>query len=128
MLQDVKSTGQPNDDRHVLDDLNAQYVGAVEAGDADWFERNLAPDFMNSNPDGSIASRAEFIAQIAAGSGLLNIRAHDVIVRIHGECAIIHARTTFDRAAGRSGAARYTDIWAKRNGRWLCIGAHVTRC
>jgi hypothetical protein len=25
------------------------------------------------------------------------------------------------------GEGRYTDIWARRGGRWLCIAAHFTR-
>ena len=44
-----------------------------------------------------------------------------------GEFAIIHARTTYVHAEGRAGAGRYTDIWARRRGRWLCVAAHVTR-
>ena len=26
-----------------------------------------------------------------------------------------------------SGGGRYTDIWAKRGGRWLCVAAQVAR-
>jgi len=29
---------------------------------------------------------------------------------------------------GRAGAGRYTDVWARRQGRWLAVSAHVTRC
>jgi len=41
--------------------------------------------------------------------------------------AIIHAQTTYVPQAGELRHARYTDIWAKRDGRWLAIAAHVTR-
>ena len=44
-----------------------------------------------------------------------------------GDFAIIHARTTFTLADGRQGGGRYTDVWARRGGRWLCVSAHVTR-
>jgi len=54
--------------------------------------------------------------------------AHDVKVRIMGDVAIIHARTTCTMPDGRPGAGRYTDVWARRNGRWLAASAHVTRC
>jgi len=43
-----------------------------------------------------------------------------------GNFAIIHARTTYQTPAGKS-AGRYTDIWSRREGRWVCIAAHVTR-
>ena len=51
-----------------------------------------------------------------------------VNVRLIGDCAIIHARTTYRMSDGRPGSGRYTDIWARRNGRWLAVAAHVTRC
>ena len=41
--------------------------------------------------------------------------------------AIVHARTTFTMPDGRPGASRYTDVWARRDGRWLAVSAHVTR-
>ena len=41
--------------------------------------------------------------------------------------AVIHARMTFTQADGRSGPGRYTDIWARRNGEWRAVAAHVTR-
>jgi len=31
------------------------------------------------------------------------------------------------RSVQDSDVGRYTDIWARRNGRWLCVAAHVTR-
>ena len=49
-----------------------------------------------------------------------------MIVRVLGEVALVHARTTFLRD-GRPGRGRYTDVWARRRGRWLAVAAHVTR-
>ena len=48
-------------------------------------------------------------------------------MRLLGEVAIIHARTTYRLADGKAASGRYTDIWARRDGRWLCVAAHVTR-
>jgi ketosteroid isomerase-like protein len=59
---------------------------------------------------------------------IANLEARDVIVRIMGDVAIIHARTTYTLPDGRAGAGRYTDVWARRQGRWLAVSAHVTRC
>jgi hypothetical protein len=50
-----------------------------------------------------------------------------VNVRLIGDFAIIHARTTFTTADGRAASGRYTDVWVKKNGRWLAVSAHVTR-
>ena len=44
-----------------------------------------------------------------------------------GDVAIIHARTAYTLPDGRTAGGRYTDVWARRNGRWLAVSAHVTR-
>ena len=60
-------------------------------------------------------------------NGLLRLDIHNAD-RIVGDVAIIHARTTYTRPDGTEGAGRYTDVWARRGGRWLAVSAHVTRC
>ena len=52
---------------------------------------------------------------------------HDVQVRLFGDVAIIHARTTYTLPDSQPGAGRYTDCWARIDGRWLAVSAHVTR-
>ena len=51
----------------------------------------------------------------------------EVRVRILGDVAIIHARTSYTTADGEQRNGRYTDVWARRDGRWLAVSAHVTR-
>ena len=41
--------------------------------------------------------------------------------------SVIHAQTRYTTAEGRKAVGRYTDIWARRQGRWLAVAAHVTR-
>jgi ketosteroid isomerase-like protein len=114
-------------DLDILTDLNRNYVRSVEQGDVQWFEQHLADDFMNSNPDGSLVDRSAFLRQVARGSTVSNIKENDVRVRILGDYAIIHARTTYRKSDGTDGSGRYTDDWHKRNGVWLCVSAHVGR-
>jgi len=71
--------------------------------------------------------RAGFLTQIAKPSVAKNIQCEDVRIRMLGEVAIIHARTTYIKPDGQPGAGRYTDVWARRNGRWVCVAANVTR-
>lgn len=114
-------------DLDTLRRLNQNFVRSVEESDVGYFEEALAEDFLNSNPDGSLLDRVGFLVQIAQPPKISNLEAHDVRVRIMGDIAIIHARTTHDKPDGRSGVGRYTDVWARREGRWLCVSAHVTR-
>ena len=110
-----------------LEKLNSEYVRSVQQSDVAWFERNLSQDFLNTNPDGSLVDRKGFLAQIARPVTISGLRESDVKIRVFGDFAIIHARTTYKKPDGQSGAGRYTDIWAKQQGRWLCVAAHVTR-
>jgi ketosteroid isomerase-like protein len=107
--------------------LNADYIDSVQRGDVRRFDEILADDFVCSNPDGSRVDRAGFLEQTARPITISSLAAHDVDVRLLGEVAIIHARTTYTLADGRSGTGRYTDVWARRNGAWLAVAAHVTR-
>ena len=114
-------------DQQALEELNRHYIRSVQESDVAWFERNLSPDFLNSNPDGTLVDRAGFLRQIAPPCPVRNLGTEDVRIRIFGDVAIIHARTTYLKADGQPGAGRYTDIWARQAERWLCVAAHVNR-
>ena len=114
-------------DLELLAELNAHYVRSVAQSDVEWFAANLSADFLNANPDGSLVDKVGFLRQIAAPSRVPDLTCDDVRIRMFGDMAIIHARTGFTNAAGRHGEGRYTDIWSRRSGRWLCVAAHVNR-
>ena len=108
--------------------LNRDYIRSVQTSDVRRFDEILADDFLCSNPDGSLIDRKAFLEQTVRPVPISNLEAHDVKVRIMGDVAIIHARTTYTRPDGGGGSGRYTDVWARRQGSWLAVSAHVTRC
>lgn len=114
-------------DREMLHALNENYVRSVAESDVRWFDENLSQDFLNTNPDCSIIDRAGFLARIANPVGVKGLHPEDVNIRLFGDFAIIHARTVYTKPDGSGGAGRYTDIWARQGGRWLCVAAHVAR-
>jgi hypothetical protein len=116
-----------NAHRAALVDLNRNYIRAVDEADVAWFDANLAKDFLNTDPDGSIVDRDAFLAQIGRGSTVKNIREHDVLIQLFGPHAIIHARTSYVKSDGSAGAGRFTDSWHWISGRWQCVSAHVSR-
>jgi ketosteroid isomerase-like protein len=115
-------------DREMLTSLNRDYIRSVQNGDVRRFDEILAPDFRCSNPDGSLVDRVGFLAQTARPVTISNLAAYDVEIRLFGDVAIIHARTSYTMGDGRPGMGRYTDVWARQNGQWLAVSAHVTRC
>ena len=114
-------------DLDILTKLNDDYIQSVQHSDVKRFGQILAEDFLCSNPDGTLIDRKAFLQQTATPVTIRNLRAHDVNVRLMGDFAIIHARTTYTTADGAESGGRYTDVWARRNGQWLAVSAHVTR-
>jgi ketosteroid isomerase-like protein len=121
------STTTMTTDQTTLEELNRHYIRSVSEADVRWFDANLSDDFVNSNPDCSLLDRAGFLAQIGRGSTVKNLGIEDVLIRVLGDLALIHARTTYSKADEQPGAGRYTDVWQRRGGRWVCVAANVTR-
>ena len=114
-------------DFDLLSALNRDYIQPVQNGDVRRFDEILAEDFLCSNPDGSLVDKKQFLAQTARPVTISGLMAEDVKVRIIGDVAIIHARTSYTTADGEQLNGRYTDVWARRDGKWLAVSAHVTR-
>ena len=114
-------------DLDALAALNRDYIHSVQHGDVQRFDEILAEDFLCSNPDGSLVDKNHFLAQTARPVTISGLSVEDVRVRILGDVAIIHARTSYTTASGEHRNGRYTDVWARREGTWLAVSAHVTR-
>ena len=110
-----------------LTGLNRDYVNSVQNSDVKRFDEILADDFYCCNPDKSLVDRAAFLRQTAIPVTIKNLEAHDIKIRIMGDFAIIHASTSYTMPDGKPGSGRYTDCWARQNGRWLAVSAHVSR-
>jgi ketosteroid isomerase-like protein len=126
-MLDTSSSASSSPDLETLRQLNGEYIQAVIRSDVNRFSELLASDFLCSRPDGTLIDRSEFLKHTAEPYPFLHLEAHDVTVRLLGDVAIVHARTTFVHPDGARGAGRYTDVWARRGGRWLAVAAHFTR-
>src|SRR5947199_388123 len=115
------------DDLETLEALNRGYLLAAEKSDVAWYTEHLAEDYRATNPDGSFVDKAGFLARIGRPHTLTTFRAPEVRIQRAGDVALIHARTTYTKADGQPGAGRYTDVWARRGDRWVCVAANVTR-
>lgn len=119
--------GPDRSDRAALLALNRDYIHSVQHGDVRRFAEILADDFLCSNPDGSLVDKRGFLDQTARPVAISGLVAEDVKIRILGDVAIIHARTSYTTQSGETCHGRYTDVWARRGVRWLAVSAHVTR-
>src|SRR5712692_1753374 len=108
----------PMSDLEALSALNRDYIHSVQHGDVRRFDEILAEDFLCSNPDGSLVDKTAFLAQTARPVTISGLATEDVRVRVLGDVAIIHARTRYTTSDGEQRHGRYTDVWARRAGRW----------
>lgn len=115
------------EDMATLVRLNDEYIDAVRTSNVKRFSEILDDDFLCTLADGTLINRAQFLDQAAKPTTAQGLTVHDVKVRLLGDAAIVHAATTFTHLDGRPGRGRYTDVWARRDGRWLAVAAQFTR-
>jgi ketosteroid isomerase-like protein len=123
----MKTDPATQSDLDALTALNRDYIHSMQHGDVRRFDEILAEDFLCSNPDGSLVDKSQFLAQTARPVTIRGMTPQDVKIRILGDVAIIHARTSYIAADGEQRHGRYTDVWARQEGKWLAVSAHVTR-
>src|SRR5438094_3821543 len=105
----MKTDAATQNDIDALTALNRDYIHSVQHGDVRRFDEILAEDFLCSNPDGSLVDKNRFLALTARPVTISDLTAQDVKVRILGDVAIIHARTSYITADGEQRNGRYTD-------------------
>lgn len=113
-----------NNDVETLLELNRHYVRSAQESDQHWYSANLAEDYMGSSPNGELQDRAGFLERMAKPFPGTEAQALEPRVRLLGNVALIHAGFRWKKPDGTGGIGRYTDIYAKRDGRWLCVSAH----
>jgi hypothetical protein len=127
-MQKAVPTDETADADHaVLLELNRNYVRSALESDVRWYADNLSEDFHITAPDGALLDRAAFLARMAKPYPGTEAEPVDVMIRILGDVAIIHSGYRDKKFSGDIGHGRYTDIYERRNGRWLCVAAHFMR-
>ena len=127
-MQKAASEGEAsNADREVLLELNRNYVRSALESDVRWYAENLSEDFYITAPDGALLDREAFLKRMTNPYPGTHAEPVDVMIRILGEVAIIHSGYRDKKMTGETGYGRYTDIYERRNGRWLCVAAHFMR-
>jgi ketosteroid isomerase-like protein len=107
--------------------LNEQYIGASLAGDVEWYNTHLTPDFVCIDSDGSVLDKTAFLAKTAKGSELAEYKLHDVNVRIYGDVGLIRATGLWKAKSGAPGVSRYIDIYVRDGSDWKAVSAQITR-
>ena len=110
----MQTKSSTTSDLDLLRDLNDQYIQAVRASDVGWFAARLGADFQCSLPDGALIDREGFLERTARPLDVTALQVHDVNVRLLGDVAIVHARTSYTAADGRGRGPLHRRVGAAR--------------
>lgn len=115
----------PQTDVQILTQLNADYLRSDQEGDVARYDAMLAEDFTATLPGSMFLNRAEFLDMISKPRPFTELKCDDVMIRVMGDVALVHASMSFRALDGKVYQGRYTDDYQRRNGKWMCIAANV---
>ncbi|MBA3568151.1 MAG: nuclear transport factor 2 family protein [Pyrinomonadaceae bacterium] len=128
----VSDAGGPLGDAGQLLYMEMDWSDADKKGDVAWFERNFADDFYGvSSLTGKLNTKAEEVAEIKNRKEVIDSAvSSDMEARVEGNTGIV---TGVYRLTGRDDKGqpmdrriRYTDVYVKRDGRWLVVASQGT--
>jgi len=113
--------------------LDLAQADAILRKDFQALDELCAKDFTVNNPRGEISKGNEAVKELIR-SGVVNYAsfAREIeLVLIYGKTVIVMGRETLvpnenSPQAGQTVRRRYTNIWMKRNGKWLLTARHAS--
>ena len=113
------------DDEQQVRQLEHEWIEAFLQGDTATLDRILADDFIFTDPEGKLLTKAEWIADMTSGELTFeSIHIDDLQVRMYGDAAVANGRVTVkaqSKEGGFDGRYCYTDMYVKRDGRWQAV-------
>jgi ketosteroid isomerase-like protein len=110
--------------------LERDIMEAIKNKDAATLEPMVADDFIYRTHFGAEADKAEFLKSIAAFPVEIRaIRGEELKVNVYGETAVLTgmqvAEVRMPEGAEEEGAVAFTDVFVRRDGRWLMVLAYA---
>ena len=113
--------------------LENRWNDAIVKHDWEFFDQILADDYISTDFDGNVGTKADFLEFLRSGESVIaSSIVDDMKVRIYGDTAVVTGRTTTvnEQYQGKdlSGQYRWTDTWVKYYlGRWRCVAEQISR-
>jgi ketosteroid isomerase-like protein len=127
----VEVAAQSGNVEQTLLQLERDWEQANAKNDLAALDRILAPEFVSTDSDGRLATRADVMTRRKSGAvKFATFTQDDYKVHLLGDTAIVTGRSTVKGIRdGRdwSGQERFTDVFLRRDGRWLAVSTHASR-
>jgi ketosteroid isomerase-like protein len=99
--------------------------------DIAFLDQTLADDYMETNEEGYITTKAEGLENLKSGAFVaISSVQENVKVRVYGDAAVVTGRSTLKaqyKGKDASGQFQWTDTFIKRDGRWQCVAEHYSK-
>jgi hypothetical protein len=110
-----------------LTEIEARLATTYKAGDCDGWAALLAPEWSVIHIAGNVITRAEAIQTCKTpGAPIDSLASDNLVVRAFGDAAVVTGRTTAS-AGGQTVVLRFTDVFVRREGKWLAVASQATR-
>jgi ketosteroid isomerase-like protein len=115
----------------VISQLEHEWVRAIVNKDTAMLDQLLADDFNGTSPTAHTYNKSMAIEDVKAGHYVVDVMdLDDVAVNAYGDVAVAFtSQEEKSRYEGTdvSGHYHFTDVWAKKDGRWQAVASHGTR-
>jgi ketosteroid isomerase-like protein len=103
---------------------------AISKGDAKAYGRIVGDDYIFTNQDAVMRTKAQMVSAYESGSiKYESVKFDDLKVHAYGDTAVVTGRSTVKGTDGGkdiSGQYRYTRVYVKRQGRWQLVATQTT--
>jgi ketosteroid isomerase-like protein len=111
-------------------ELEQDWANAEVKADLAFLDRILAEDWVFTDPEGAVSTKAQDLAALKSGEYVItSMVIDDMKARVYGDAAVVTGRSTSKetfKGKDISGLYRWTDTWIKKAGRWQCVATHVS--
>jgi uncharacterized protein DUF4440 len=113
-----------------LERIEQQLGSTYTSGDCAGWAALLADEWSVIHIDGTVIPKTEAVAMCKKPPvPITTYKIDDVSVRAYGSSAVVTGRTTvaFGGATPGTLALRFTDVFIRRNNRWVVVASHATQ-
>ena len=104
---------------------------AISKGDAKAYGRIVGDDYVFTNQDAVMRTKAQMVSAYESGSiKYESVKFDEIKVHAYGDTAVVTGRsrqTGQDNGKDIAGQFRYTRVYLKRQGRWQLVATQATR-
>ncbi len=126
----LQVTNAPADVVRELEHIEQRLGSTYQKGDCDGWASMLAPEWSVTHVNGQVITRDQGIETCKAPRPpIQDFTIDDVSVRAYGDAAVVTGRTRASTAANppQSITLRFTDVFIRRDGRWLVVASQATQ-